>query len=133
MQETALSQGQRFNTQDEVEAEIRWFEAYRNHGTVLLPDPAVPAQELVVLENSADDILLNNEVYYSSFLCDDMSRAQASLVNSSDYLSLPVPTNKNNKAQYFTVTMAFLSSSSSTDVLGLMHERTGQDTRTRDH
>ncbi len=49
----------------------------------------------------ADDNLFNNEVYYSSFLSDDIARsavsASASLVSSLDYFSLPVPTNKNNK------------------------------------
>jgi hypothetical protein len=38
---------------------------------------------------------------------------------------VPVPTSKNNKAQQLTVLVAFLSSSSSTDVPGLMHERKG--------
>ncbi len=83
------------------------MEAYRNHGTVLLPDPVAPAPELVAVDNSADVNLLNNEAYYSSFLSDDIARsavsASASLVSSLDYFSLPVPTNKNNKAQQLTV------------------------------
>ncbi len=51
-----------------------------------MPGPVVPAPEVVNVENSAANILLNNEVYYSSFLCDDIARnavsASASLVSS---------------------------------------------------
>ena len=130
-QKEAKSQGVVFNQEVEGRAEVRWIEAWHHHGIRLLPDPVVSA--LGVVENSADVNLLNNEVYYSSFLSDDIARsavsASAGLVSSLDYFSLPVPTNKNNglsdknnKAQRLTVPVAFLSSSSSTDVLGLMHE-----------
>ncbi len=117
-----------FNFEVEGKAEMRWFEAWHN-GIRLLPDPAVPASELVVVENSSAVNLFNNIDYYSSFLSDDIARsaisASESLVSSLDYFIVPMLTNKNNKAQHFTVPVAFVSSSSSTDVLGLMHERTG--------
>ncbi len=90
---------------------------WHHHGIRVLPDPVAPAPELVIVENSAADNLLINDVYYSSFLSDDMSRTPASLLSSLDYFSLPVLTSKKNKVQQLTVPVA--------DVLGLMHEWTG--------
>ena len=135
-QKEAESQGVVFNYEAEGKVEIDWIKAWYHHGIRLLPDPVVPAPQLGIVDNSVDDNLLNTEVYYSSFLSDDIARsavsASASLVSSLNYFSLPAPTNrniglsdKNNKAQRLTVPVAFLSSSSSTDVLGLIHERTG--------
>ena len=118
-----------FNQEVEGRAEIRWIEAWHHHGIRLLPDPVAPASELVVVENFDDSNLLINNDFYSSFLCDDISRAQAKLVSSLNYSSVASASSclsdKNNNIQKLTVPLAFLSSSSSTDVLGLMHERTG--------
>ena len=59
----------------------------------------------------------NNDenTYYTSFACDDMKRAKS----KSDATS----------AELYNIPTAFLSSSSSTDVLGLMHERTGHQNK----
>jgi hypothetical protein len=94
-QKAAKSQERRFGSQEEGELEIRRFEAWC-HETLLLPDPVAVALELVIVENSAAINLLKNDVYYSSFLCDDMSHAPASLVSSLGYFSFPVSTIKNN-------------------------------------
>ena len=115
-QKEAESRGVVFNYKVEGEAEIEWIVAWHK-GVRLLPNSAVSA--LAVVENSADDNLLNIDGYYSSFLSDDIARsavsASASLVSSLDYFSLPVSTNKNNglsdknnKAQRLTVPVAFL-------------------------
>ena len=64
-QKIVKSQGQKFGPKEKGEAEIRWFEALFHHGTLLLPDPVVPAPEVAIVKNSADNILSNNEVYYS--------------------------------------------------------------------
>ncbi len=70
-----------FNFEVEGKAEMRWFEAW-HHGIRLLPDPAVPASELVVVENSFAVNLLNNIDYYSSFLSDDIARSAVSALES---------------------------------------------------
>ncbi len=114
----AVSQGVMFNFEVEGKFEMHWFKAW-HRGIRLLPDPFAPASELVIVENSSAVNLLNNIDYYSSFICDGMSRLQASLVNS---LCRQI---KTMVCQQLTVPVAFLLSLSSTDVLGLMHERTG--------
>ena len=77
-QQEAESQRGIFNYEVEGRAEIRWIEAWHHHGVQLLPDPVAPEPESVIVENSVDDNLLNNEVYYSSFLSDDIARSAVS-------------------------------------------------------
>ena len=94
---------------------MRWIEAWIEVQLMPLPAPVVPAS-LVALDN-ADDVLIN-DIVYSTFSANELL-----CTTWSDSTSLA--TSENKQAQQSTIPVAYLSSSSTTDVLGLMHERTG--------
>jgi hypothetical protein len=120
-----LSRRQDWNFLAEGEAEMRWIEAW-NAGVQLMPLPApvVPAS-LVALDN-ADDVLIN-DIVYSTFSANELLCTTWS--DSTSLATKSESTSENKQAQQSTIPVAYLSSSSTTDVLGLMHERTGHQNK----
>ncbi len=84
-----------------------------------LPAPVVPAS-LVALDN--DNEVLINDIVYSTFSANELLCTTWS--DSTSLATKSESTSENKQPQQSTIPVAYLSSSSTTDVLGLMHERT---------
>ncbi len=90
-----------------------------------LPAPVVPAS-LVALDNTNDDVLIN-DIVYSTFSANELLCTTWS--DSTSLATKSESTSENKQAQQSTITVAYLSSSSTTDVLGLMHEWKGHQNK----
>ncbi len=86
---------------------------------MLLPALVVPTS-LVTLDN-ANDVLIN-DIVYSTFSANDLLCATWS--DSTSLATKSELTSKNKQTQQSTIPVIYLSSTSTTDVFGLMHERT---------